>query len=282
MRLVRWFRPTFRYWMETEVHVYAFSVAANVLLSFFPFLIVIMSLCRYVFHWNAAVDAIYTGLQDYFPDTAGEFIKRNLVATVESRGPLQFGSIGLLLFTANGVFEPLEVALNRVWGISTNRSFVKNQVISLGLIFACGSLALLSTSLTAVNSGYMVKALGASKLTAFFTVLVFKAAAVPLVMVVLFLIYWLLPNGPVPKGRIIAAAIGVGLLLEVLKYINLIMWPWFQAKLSKEYGPFQYSVAVIFWSFFASMLILAGAEWSARNRLTAIPKDIQPATPVPF
>ncbi len=26
--------PTFRYWMRTEVHVYAFSVAANVLLSF--------------------------------------------------------------------------------------------------------------------------------------------------------------------------------------------------------------------------------------------------------
>ena len=25
-------RPTFRYWMKTEVHVYAFSVAANVLL----------------------------------------------------------------------------------------------------------------------------------------------------------------------------------------------------------------------------------------------------------
>src|SRR5882724_11839081 len=110
---------TFRYWMETEVHVYAFSVAANVLLSFFPFLVVILSLCRYVFHWNAAVDAIYTALQDYFPDTAGDFIKRNLIATVESRGPLQFGSLGLLLFTANGVFEPLEVALNRVWGITT-------------------------------------------------------------------------------------------------------------------------------------------------------------------
>ena len=24
----------------------------------------------------------------------------------------------LLLFTANGIFEPLEVALNRVWGIT--------------------------------------------------------------------------------------------------------------------------------------------------------------------
>ncbi len=280
MRLFRWLRPTFHYWMETEVHVYAFSVAANVLLSFFPFLIVILSLCRYVFHWNAAVEAIYVALHDYFPETAGDFIKRNLIATVESRGPLQYGSIGLLLFTANGVFEPLEVALNRVWGITTNRSFLKNQIISLALIFSCGSMALLSTSLTAINSGYMVKAFGSGSVTAFVSVLIFKVAAVPLVILTLFLIYWLLPNGPVPRNRIVAAAICVGLLLEVLKYINLLMWPWFQAKLAKEYGPFQYSVAILFWSFFASMLILAGAEWSARQRLVTIPKDIQPAAPI--
>jgi len=44
---------TFRYWMQTEVHVYAFSVAANVLLSFFPFLIVMLSLSRRVFGQQA-------------------------------------------------------------------------------------------------------------------------------------------------------------------------------------------------------------------------------------
>ena len=38
--IFRALRPTFRYWMKTEVHVYAFSIAANVLLSFYPFLIV--------------------------------------------------------------------------------------------------------------------------------------------------------------------------------------------------------------------------------------------------
>ncbi|MEO8025299.1 MAG: YihY/virulence factor BrkB family protein, partial [Bryobacteraceae bacterium] len=195
--------------MEVEVHVYCFSVAANVLLSFFPFMIVIMSLCRYVFHWNAAVEAIYTALHDYFPDDIGDFIKRNLVATVESRGPLQFTSLGLLLFTANGIFEPLEVALNRVWGITTNRSYFKNQLISLGLIFACGSLALLSTSLTAINQEYITKAFGSGAVTAFVSVMIFKAAAVPVVILTLFLIYWLLPNGPVPKKRILAAAIVV-------------------------------------------------------------------------
>jgi uncharacterized BrkB/YihY/UPF0761 family membrane protein len=111
--------------METEVHVYGFSIAANVLLSFFPFLIVMMSLCRHVLHWPQAVDAIMIALRDYFPAEMGAFIERNLRYTVNTRGPMQFGSILLLFFTANGVFEPLEVALNRAWGIHKNRSFLK-------------------------------------------------------------------------------------------------------------------------------------------------------------
>src|SRR5947207_6902542 len=129
---------TFRYWMQTEVHVYAFSVAANVLLSFFPFLIVMLSFSRRVFGERAAVDAIDLALRDYFPDSLGQFLHRNLPNT----GPVAAVSIVLLLFTANGIFEPLEVALNRIWGISKNRSFFRNQIVSLGLIFSCGVLAL--------------------------------------------------------------------------------------------------------------------------------------------
>src|SRR5579863_9771973 len=138
---------TFRYWMQTEVHVYAFSVAANVLLSFFPFLIVMLSLSRRVFGEQVAVGAIDLALRDYFPDALGQFLQRNLPQT----GSVELISIVLLLFTANGTFEPLEVGLNRIWGIRRNRSFFRNQIVSLGLIFICGGLALGSMLLTALN-----------------------------------------------------------------------------------------------------------------------------------
>ena len=138
---------TFRYWMQTEVHVYAFSVAANVLLSFFPFLIVMLSLSRRVFGEQAVAGAIDLALRDYFPDALGQFLQRNLPQT----GSVELVSIVLLLFTANGIFEPLEVGLNRVWGIRKNRSFFRNQIVSLGLIFICGGLALGSMLLTALN-----------------------------------------------------------------------------------------------------------------------------------
>src|ERR1700687_1618686 len=121
---LRYWAPTARYCMRTEVHEHALAVAAGVLLSFFPFLIVMISLCRYGFHWPAAVNAIFIALNDYFPGELGGFIKRNLVAVVESRGPMQITSLVLLLFTATGIFEPLEVALNAVWGVEENRSYL--------------------------------------------------------------------------------------------------------------------------------------------------------------
>ncbi len=264
-RLARDLRPTVRYLMETEVHVYAFSIAANVLLSFFPFLIVILTLCKSVFHWPSAADAILIGLRDYFPDSLGDFVRRDLTATLYRRGSIEAVSLLLLLFTANGIFEPLEVALNRAWGVTKNRNYFHNQLVSLGLILVCGALALASTMLTALNRDFWARWLpGGQNLSLTLNLLFFKLAALPMVILVIFLVYWLLPNRKIPPLQVVPVAIFVGLTLEVLKYINLLTWPYLRRKLEAEVGPFHFSAGIIIWSTIAAMVVLAGAEWSAR------------------
>jgi uncharacterized BrkB/YihY/UPF0761 family membrane protein len=79
------------------------------------------------------------------------------------------------------------------------------------------------------------------------------------------MIYWLLPNRRTPPRKLIAVSIMVGIALEGMKYINLLIWPYVYAKLHSEYGPFVNSVTIILWSFVAAMVVLAGAEWAARN-----------------
>ncbi|MGD1092083.1 MAG: YihY/virulence factor BrkB family protein [Bryobacteraceae bacterium] len=258
-RLAAALRPTFQYWMKTEVHVYAFSVAANVLLSCFPFLIVMMSLSRLVFNEQTTIASVDLAMKDFFPDALGTFLHNNL----PRRGPTEVMSLVLLLFTANGIFEPLEVALNHVWGIRQNRSFVRNQMVSLALIFACGSLAISSLMLTAMNRQSLRGVFGITG--AWISVAFFKFLSLLVVVLVLFLIYRFLPNGRPPLNRVIAAAIVVGMLMEGLKYLSKLVWPWVFKKLAREYGVFKYSVTLVFLGFFASLLVLAGAEWAARN-----------------
>lgn len=240
--------------METEVHVFAFSIAANVLLSVFPFLLVMISICRYVLHWQGAEQAILVALHDVFPGAVGDFIVRNLLVLAAENQPVQFTSVFLLFFTANGIFEPLEVALNRAWGIPANRSFLMNQLVSLGLIFVVGALVIVSAWLTGLSGGR--------------SFMVFKCLAVAVTVLILFLIYWLLPNTRLRPSQILPVSVIVGLALEALKYIHLFTLPWLWTKLEREYGPFKNSVAIVLWSFLASMIVLAGAEWSARGGIT--------------
>ena len=253
-------KPTVRYLIETEAHVYALAISASVLLAFYPFVIVMTALCRDTLHWPAAASAIPLALTDFFGKGQGDFISRNIQSWAVPK--LRLTSMFLLLFTANGVFEPMEVALNRAWGVTKNRTYVKNQIISLGLIFACGGLALLSLMLTAaplqfIGSGGWFRE--------FLARLFFKLAAVPISILALFLVYWLLPNRKVDPRRVVPVAIAVGLILEGCKYVNMIAAGWLEEKFRADYGVFEHSVTILVLSALASLIVLAGAHWTASH-----------------
>ncbi|MGB9071686.1 MAG: YihY/virulence factor BrkB family protein [Terriglobales bacterium] len=259
-------RSTIRYWLRTDVHTFAFSVAANAILSFFPFVLLLMTLTRRVFHSQVMYDVVVSLLRDYLP-TGQDFVIRNLNALVTTRHRAQVFSLVMLLITSTGIFMPLEVALNRVWGFRNNRSYLGNQLIALGLAFACGSLALLSVALTAGNVAVLKTLLhgyGAwyVRLAGFITM---KICAIAASIAIFFLIYWLLPNGKVPARRVLPSAIILGLLSEALKYAYIFALPWLN--FGEVYGPFAISVSLMFWAFLSGMLLLTGAHLSAQRSM---------------
>jgi YihY family inner membrane protein len=248
----------------TEVHTFAFSVAANAILSFFPFLLLLLTLIRRVFHSQIMYNVVENLLRDYLP-TGQEFVIRNLNALVSAHHRAKIFSLVMLLITSTGIFLPLEVALNRVWGFRNNRSYLGNQLIALGLAFACGTLALLSVALTAGNVAIVKGALhgyGAwyVQLVGFLTM---KVSAILASIAVFFLVYWLLPNGKVPARAVLPAAILMGVLSEAVKYGFIFALPWLN--FGEVYGPFAISVSLMFWAFLSGMLLLTGAHLSARR-----------------
>ncbi len=257
---------TAKYLLRTDVHTFAFSVAANSILSFFPFVVLLMTLIRRVFHSKVMYDVVVELLRDYLP-AGQEFVIRNLNAMVNSRQRVQVVSLIILLVTSTGIFMPLEVALNRIWRFPSNRSYLGNQLVSLGLAFACGVLALLSIGMTAgvvrpfefLLRGH---AMSVVRLAEFLAMKVFAIAAS---VAIFFLIYWVLPNGKVPVRAVLPTAIIMGLLSEALKYGYIMALP--RLNFAEVYGPFALSVSLMFWAFLTGLLLLAGANLSAEEHV---------------
>ena len=113
---------------------------------------------------------------------------------------VQIASLGILLVTSSGIFLPLEVALKLDWGFAENRSYLGNQLISLGLAFWCGVLAMISIGMSAGNVT-LIRFLLRGHRTMFVHVvgfLVMKVFAIAASIAIFFLVYWALPNGKVP------------------------------------------------------------------------------------
>jgi YihY family inner membrane protein len=249
----------------TEVHAYAFSIAANVYLSFFPFTLLLLTVCLRWLHWRGAYRVILELLRIHLP-VGAESIVRNLAALAQGRPRLQLISVVMLFFTSSGVFLPLEVALNNVWGIRRNRSFLKNQAMSFFLAVATGLLAFLSILLSTVAQWVLTLTLGWIPSRFVATAIsrgVMEMFSIPVAVSICFVIYFFLPNGRVPGDQVLLAAMTGGVLTEVGKLIYVQTLPLFRFR--EVYGPYFISATLLFWAYGAALILLFGAHLCAHG-----------------
>jgi len=251
-----------RYMARTEVHTYAFSVAANVILSLFPFIVLLLTISR-LFH-SHALEAVMGDMVKTFLPVGQDFVMRNMELLAHPHKGTQIFSLVMLLVTSTGVFLPLEVALNRVWGVKQNRNYLHNQAISLGLAFTVGVLAMASAASTASQQTILTLAFMGHTQNRLFDFVSFgflKLCAGLASILLFFLIYWILPYRKVPARAVLPTAIIIGLLWEGAKYLYVRALPWLDFQ--SVYGPFYISVGLMIWAFLSGLLLLAGAHFSA-------------------
>jgi membrane protein len=252
-----------RYLAQTEVHTYAFSVAANTILSLFPFIVMMFTIARVFFHSHAMESAIVDMIR-YFLPAGQEFVTKNMQMVAHARKGVQLASVVTLLISSTGVFLPLEVALNRVWGVTENRSYLLNQLISLGLAVLIGTVAMLSVALTAGQETvlqFVFFGHDNNIVFAFVSHSLLQISAAIASVLLFFLIYWILPNRRLPIRAVLPTAIVIGLSWELAKRLYIAALPWMD--LHSVYGPFSVSVSLMLWAFVTGLLLLAGAHYSA-------------------
>ena len=268
-----------RYLARTEVHTYAFSVAANVILSLFPFIVMMLTLSYSVFHSAAMANVVVEMMTNFLPSNQ-YFILHNMGLLLHPHRSTQLYSVAMLLISCTGIFLPLEVALNQVWGVRSNRSYLHNQIVSLGLAIAIGVLAMSSVVLTTWQRTALTWMFFQHTDNRVFRFLDFvldggllRLLSLVAGILIFFLIYWVLPNRKVPARAVLPTAIVVGLLWEGARHLYIFCLP--RLDFYAVYGPFYVSVTLMIWAFLSGLLLLAGAHFSAtRHAIRAAREEV--------
>jgi YihY family inner membrane protein len=264
-----------RYMARTEVHTYAFSVAANAILSLFPFIVLLLTISRNVFHSRSMEQVVGDMMKNLLP-VGQEFVMRNMQLLTHPHKGTQFFSVVMLLVTSTGVFLPLEVALNGVWGVRQNRSYLHNQAVSLGLALAVGVLAMASVASTASQQTILswIFLNHTDNVVFRFISFGFLRLCAGLASILLFfLIYWVLPYRKIPARAVLPTAIFVGLLWQLAKILYIRALPWLDFQ--SVYGPFYISVGLMMWAFLSGLLLLAGAHFSATRYTLRLAREAE-------
>lgn len=269
----RWRRQGKRvvdYLLDSEVHTYAFSVAANAILSFIPFCILLYTLALRIFNSQSMVRVIDQMVNYYLPTHTfqHDWLTKNILVWAErsSEGGVQAFSLIMILISCTGIFLPLEVALNQAWGVTKSRNYLMNQTVAF-------SLAILMVLL---GVGSIFLNLGAQQIL---TILFFGntqnfvynslsyiwlALSTGVASILFFFsIYWVLPNRRVPWRPVLRTSIITGVVWLLARMVFVAVLP--HLHLGDVYGPFYVSVGLLFWAYVSGLILFGGAQFSARR-----------------
>ena len=256
------------YLLDSEVHTYAFSVAANAILSFIPFCILLYTLALRVFHSPVTMVRVIDAMVNYFLPTAThehDWLVKNILAwaTRSSADGIQVLSIVMILVSCTGIFLPLEVALNQAWGVVKSRNYLMNQLVAFGLAMLMLALGMASIfvnlemqKILSVVFFYHTDNFVFNSLSYLWLSVSTGAASI----LFFFSIYWMLPNRKVPWRPVLRTAIVTGFVWLAARAIFAAVLP--HLSLGDLYGPFYVSVGLLLWAYISGLILFAGAQFS--------------------
>jgi YihY family inner membrane protein len=245
---------------STETYVNASAIAFNVLLSFFSFVVLIGSFLINVLNWQRGYETSFRLMMSLVPKESSALFKSLDAVTRGPGGKATLLSFGLLIFSASGVFQPLEMALNRAWGFK-ERGVVRQYLTYLLLVIACAVIMIFPVALASIYDFILDKIFGASIWRTYIFNVLGPIIALPFIVLLLFVIYYVVPNGKVQAAQVAFTSIATALLWLIGTLIFWLALPLFDFEGS--YKQLASLMALVTWIFVSSFILILGANLSA-------------------
>lgn len=279
-RPARVFRRAIGGFMAHEALQYAGSMAYFGLLSLFQLLVLGVVVATLILGEGEARRFVVEQVQAGSP-LDGETIGGVIDAVIESRGGMTIFSIAFLLWGALGLFSAMSTGIARVFETAPPRGFVQDKLVGLLLMGLTGALAVASLAIGIVTGIIQEAASGALRDNpggAAAVYLIGLVVPIVLIFIAFWFIYRAVPNRRMSWAEVLPGALVATLLWTVLRY-GFTFYATNIANYESAFGPISTGVTLLVFIYFASIVVLIGAEFARANAMDAEMAEITAADP---
>lgn len=265
-------------WMEDNAMRLSAAVAMYTILSLSPLLVITIKVLALAFGQEAASRQVQRQVEAFLGPTGGAAVEGMISETVQpGAGVLATAiSLGVLLFTASGVFVEVRDSLNSLWGIAPKAgrgwwAAIRDRFQTIGMVFVIGFLLLVSQAVTTaltVLSEYVVGGPG-------WAAVGIDLIVSTLIVVLLFgMIFRLLPDAELRWPDVLFGAVVTAVLFKVGQYLLALYFTY--GSTASVYGAAGSFVVVLLWIYYSCWILFYGAEL-IQVRLRLQGRSIEPS-----
>ena len=267
-RVTRVARAAIVGFLEHDALSYAGSMAYFAVLSLFQLLVLGVVVLSYLIGEGEARDFVVEQVVAGTPLDA-ETVTGVIDAAIESRGTLTIVGFAFLLWSALGIFSALANGISRAFDSAPRRPFLQDKLIGLLLMGLVGLLALASLVIGIVTGILQAAASDlATEIPGRETAVWLIGLVVPIVLIFLafWVIYRVVPNRRVGWGEVLPGAVIAALLWTVLRF-GFTWYATSVARYDSVFGSLSTGITLIVFLYFASVIVLLGAEFARASAL---------------
>ena len=246
----------------------ASALSYSTLFSLAPILVIVIALGGIIFGKDAVQGQIFDQLKSFL-GADGALQLQQLLKSAYKPGRSLIATIiatVVLIFGATSVFNQLQLSLNKIWQVKPMPKkgylqYLRNRVLSFGIIIAIGFLLLVSFVLSAGLTGfshYLALHFSIQSVWLFISLDIFLSLIV--ISLLFAMIYKVLPDARVRWGDVWAGAIFTASLFIISKY--LIGYYLSRSNVGTTYGAAGFIVLILLWVNYTAQVLFIGAEFT--------------------
>ena len=248
---------------------HAAALSYYTIFSLPPLLLIVITIASSVYGGEAISGQVYGQLKGIVGPDSAKFLQDSIAKfTLQQRGPVATTiGVATLLFAATTFFVTLQESINDIWNLKVKTAgtgigaFVKQRILSFGLILSVALLLLISFVISAVLSaftGWLQQLLPEVGVIAIR--LVDFVLSLGITTLLFALIYRFLPDAIIRWRDVLVGAFLTALLFVIGKF--LIAFYIAKSDPGSAFGAAGSAIVLLLWVNYSSLIIFFGAEFT--------------------